>query len=295
MALSTSTLISLGLAAGGAVAGGASTSTSSESRRLLPKPSDLESTLAGSTLGGLSEIERLGRLGEGPGDVGRGLADRRSALDRALAQAESTGGLPTAEDIAAGAGLSGALFQAERERQAQQFNDMQLLSARTAASLGRSGADPVLQAKLRVEQSRQAQELSARQGAAGTEIAMGLPGMRLGFGRERLGLATDVFQQALRNREFLLSQGRSIVDAERNYRLGVSGQSTNVSASPGLGGAIGGALAGYGAGQSLSRYGSGGGGLSTGFTGSPAGAGGVPYAPEYLQGLGTRATRGGYR
>src|SRR5688572_13025140 len=82
-----------------------------------------------------------------------------SNLAAMLDMLKKTGGLPDDADIAAGTSAASKLFAPQREQLKNRFTDQGVEYARKAASMGRDVLDPILQAKMRTEQTRQEGEL----------------------------------------------------------------------------------------------------------------------------------------
>lgn len=172
-------------------------------------------------------------IGAGPGqqDIASALAFNRQVGEQGL--------LPSAGDIARANQYTGDIFAAEREALGQSFYDQTQESMRQRALMGRSGADPILQAKLAQEQTRQERMLGSQERGFAAQFAQGLAG-------QRGDMLNQLAQQAQANRLALLQTGSSLLGAERDFRLQTA-ERTNVnpgSFGKGLAGAIGGAGSG---------------------------------------------------
>lgn len=184
-------------------------------------------------------------------------------------------GLPGQEQISYANNYASKLFDPQRVALQQSFTDQNVQGQRLAARLGRSGADPVLQAKLGIEQTRQQQMLSSQQGAFAAQTANGMPQQQLGMSEALFNVRQNLATQAFNNRSTLLQLGNQLTASERNYRVATATRnnsttgSNNGSSGGGLGGAIAGGLAGAGAGFGAA------GGLSSMFSGSTKSVGGV--------------------
>lgn len=223
----------------------------------LSDPSALENLLSGTggQPGALqSQFQSLSDLvASGPGreDIQAGVESQRG-LAALLAEMQETGGLPQQEDIQSGEAIARRLFGGQRTALEQQFEQQSIQASRQAAIAGRGGADPILQAKLAQEQSRQAALLEAQQGSAAQQLALSLPGQRLGFAGQRADVLTGLGQRALQNRLTLTQLGQSLLGQEREFRVRTA--TKNIQEGGGLGqalsGAISGGIAGFGAMQS---------------------------------------------
>lgn len=237
--------------AGGAIIGGiagsmpdeSSSTSESKSGIKLGKASGLEKYGGRLTQQQLTEMRRLGLAGPGTADVEAGAQAQRD-LAAAFQQAASTGGLPSAADFTAAQGAVNPLFEARRVAQSQAFSDQLTQANRQAAMMGRDLNDPILQAKLAQEQTRQAALLSAEQQGAAGQLALGMPGQRLSYlgqGAQALG---GLSQQAWANRAALLQAGQSVLGAERAFRLEKGQRWTTGNTQSESGGGVKGALTG---------------------------------------------------
>jgi len=235
----------------GGIAGGQKkrTSATSESGINLADPTAFENFLAGGQQGQFSDLQRLVQAGPGQEDVTGGLGASRD-LGALLQQLQSTSGLPTSGDISAAQGITGQLFQPQQVAFQQQLEQARTESDRRRAQLGRGAADPILAAKLAQEAARGQERIGAAQGAATQQLALQLPGQRLGFATQRASLLSGLGSQALQARTGLLGQGSQLLGQQQAFRLGTGTRfgSQAGSSGGGLGGAISGALAGAGAG-----------------------------------------------
>jgi hypothetical protein len=111
------------------------------------------------------------------------------------------------------------LFGARRTALGQSFEDQLMQSNRQAALMGRAQNDPILKAKLAQEQIRQQAMLDAEQGGLATQLAMQLPGQRLGFAQQRSQILGGLATQAMANRQALAALGSGIMNSERGFRL----------------------------------------------------------------------------
>lgn len=207
-----------------------------------------------------AQQRRFGELGglvdRGPGgeDVSAALGAQRGFAAQ-LQAASATGGLPQQQDILQAQQLSSQLFAPQQTALNQLFEDQGIQAQRQAAIMGRSGDDPVLQARLAMEQGRQQQLLGAQQTAQSAQIAAALPGQRLSFAGQRAQVLGGLATQALQNRQALTALGGQLAGQERDFRLATATRrqqqerSVGSRIAGGLSGAFGGLTAGLGAGM----------------------------------------------
>lgn len=271
MALTTGTALALGgLGLAGAIAGSqkdkVTQSTNSLSGIAL---NDQELPTTGSERGYLNNmsgdwgmLRTLIDKGPGASDVGNALDSQRS-LAAMFGQYSQTGGLPGQGDISTSNDLASKLFQAQHLGLQQSFDDQRVQFGRQAAIMGRAPTDPILQAKMAQEQTRQEGMLNANQGAWATQFSLNLPMQRLQFAQGQTEILSQLGQQAVANRSALLSTGTNLLNNERNWRLQGSnkfGQSNSQQESGGgLKGGINGFFAGVGGGLGVMNAMNGGG------------------------------------
>lgn len=226
-----------------------------------------------------------GMVGAGPGQsdvegatgASRGLAD--------MLKAYSEGGfLPGQGDINTSNDIASRLFQGQRTALSQNFSDQLTDANRQAALMGRDPNDPILKAKLAQEQTRQASLLDANQGSFAQQFALSLPGQRLDYANQRVGVMSGLASQAMANRQAIAAMGEGIMNNERNFRMQTAQKygTQATESGGGLKGALTGFLGGAGTGASIA---SGFGGLG-GFGGGAAGAtgGGFAQAQQFFAG-----------
>lgn len=191
----------------------------------------------------------LGLGGAGPGlqEVQSALSGSRN-LQQQFLQASQTGGLPTRQDISTSQGIAGQLFAPQQVALQQNFRRQGIEAGRQAGRLGRSVADPILQARLRQGQLQAQERLGASQGAFAQRFALGLPERRLGFATQANQIGQGLATQAFSNRASLLGLGNQIASADRNLRLGEAKVTTPDKPGGGFGGFLSGGLAGAGTG-----------------------------------------------
>lgn len=271
MALGTIAAIAGGVKAVGGAIAGAGGSKQTTVKNLLPE-SDIERQARNLSSSQLRSLQSLVGSGAGQADVTAGAQAQRDFASQ-LQAASQTGGVPTAADLATGQSFAQSAFAPRQIALQQSFEQQEQRTAQLAAQLGREVDDPILQAKLAQEQTRQQSVLSAEQAAFGTQFAQDTTGRRLEFARQRAGVLAGLGGQAISQTAGLLQASGSILGQERQFRSSVAGETTK--SGGGLGGAITGAIGGFGAGAEIGRDASkifSGGGTSLGrTTGAPTG------------------------
>lgn len=248
MPIGTAGAIALGAgsAIGGIAGAQGNKSTQTSVFNLAPETS-LEAG-ATSTVGtNYGLFEGLINQGAGGQDVATGTQAQRD-LAALLDQYSKSGGLPNAQDISTSQGFAKDIFARRQEELNQSFIQQNTEAQRLAGRLGRPVNDPILQAKLRTGYLNQQDLLNAEKQGFATQTALALPQQRLGYATDRTNLLSGLASQAFQNRAALLEAGSNLLGAERNYRLGRSGQTITAESGGGLGGALSGLLAGAGAG-----------------------------------------------
>jgi hypothetical protein len=197
----------------------------------------------------LSNIRSLLNAGPNDGDYAAGNQSTRD-LASLLKQYSQSGGLPNQNDISQANGIASNLFSARQTALDQSFTDQNTEAQRLAARLGRPINDPILQAKLRTGFIRQSDLLNSEKSSAAQQLALQLPGQRLGYAQQATGVLNNFGNQALANQQYLFGLGNSIGNQERNFRLKTSDKYSNSSTNlwRGLSGAISGAIGGAGSG-----------------------------------------------
>ena len=187
--------------------------------------------------------------GPGQSDIEASLGASRGLADM-LQQYSQGGFLPSESDISTANTQAGNLFQAQRTALSQAFEDQTIEANRRAAIQGRAGNDPILAAKLAQEQTRQSAMLQSQQGSLAQQLAMAMPGQRLGFASDRANLMGGLASQAMANRQAILSLGSQLGGNERNFRFSTADRTNNQSSGGGFGGFMSGMLGGAGMGLS---------------------------------------------
>lgn len=237
-------------AVGGAVSGLSGKTTS---KRLRVGDADIfERRLREAQSGFFDQLRSLTEAGAGRADVASATEAQRDVASRLQTMAQS-GGLPTDDDVKKATEFAHTAFAAQRTRLSQAFDDQRVAAARAAAQLGRETNDPILQAKLAQEQTRQQDVLSARQGAAAQEFALALPGQRLGFAAQRADVLGGLANQAFANRQNLLSIGNQLAQQERKFRIqtGTKEKTQEGSLAQGIMGGLTGLASGFNMGANM--------------------------------------------
>lgn len=166
----------------------------------------------------------------------------------------SKGGfLPGTQDFSNANTFAQQAFAPQQVALQQAFQDQTINANRQAALMGRQGNDPILQAKLALEQTRQQAMLNAQQGSFATQYAQQMPAMRLGYAGQRADVLGGLASQALANRQALASMGSSILGNERNWQYQTAQHYGHQESGGGLKGAIEGGLAGASMGMNMVR------------------------------------------
>lgn len=203
-------------------------------------------------------LQNLANSGANASDVSNALSTNRN-LAQMLSDYSANGGLPNSGDINNANNIASNLFASRQTSLNQSFNDQSVSASRLGAQLGRGGADPVLQAKLQTGFLRQQDTLNAQQQGTAQQIALQIPGQRIGYAQQGAGVTNQLANQAFtnqsnifQNQSYLYGLGNQLGSQARSYRLGTSQTygNTNNSAGGGWAGAISGALGGAGAGLS---------------------------------------------
>jgi hypothetical protein len=155
------------------------------------------------------QMQGFAAKGPGAEDVGNFTGSQRD-LASMLQQYSQGGFMPGQEDISQANTLAGQLFQAQRTAQTQAFQDQMTMANRAAARSGRGVNDPILRNKLAQEQTRQGAMLEAQQGGFAAQYAQSLPGQRLNFAQQRVGVLGDLSNQAYSNQTNLFNTGQAI-------------------------------------------------------------------------------------
>lgn len=189
---------------------------------------------------------------QGPGaqDIQAGYQSQVDFANQ-LQQMAQRGLLPTEADTFYANRTAGQLLAPQQVQLQQSLEDERTRVARLAGQMGRVQGDPILQAKLAQARLQGEAQLGAQQQALATNIAMQLPGQRLGLMEQAAGIRSGLASQALQNRQTLLNLGTGIQSQLQNFRLGSAGSTVTTQSGGGLVGALTGAIGGAGAGLNL--------------------------------------------
>lgn len=239
------TLSAIGAGIGGLAGAFGSNSTQTTQRNLGPAGS-LENYAGQLTEEQLRQLSAMAGAGVGVQDT-QNAADATRNYAAMLQQYSQTGANPNAQDISRSNQLASSLFAPQQLQLQQMFQDQSTQNSRLAAQLGRQVDDPILAAKLAQEQTRQQGGLNAQQGALGTQLSMQAPLDRLGFLGQSADTLNALSQQAFANRQAVAGLGSQVLGQQQQFRLGSADITTNQSSGGGIGGALTGGLAGFGA------------------------------------------------
>lgn len=241
-----------GAALGGlAGAQGDKSSVNSVSGIRVAPETELEKQATKSLQGGLGGFESV--VNAGPG--AQAATDYMSAsgsLQEMLKKYAAGGFMPGQEDFATAGKYAADVFKPQQVMQQQQFEQQSQQAQRLAAQLNRPVNDPIIQAKMRQEQMRQADVLGAQQSSYGAQFAQQLPQQRLSYTQQLADVTGNLASQAMSNRQALLSLGSTLREQDRSYRIATGERygSQEGSSGGGLKGALTGAIGGAGAGLS---------------------------------------------
>lgn len=143
----------------------------------------------------------------------------------------NAGGAPTQQQQQAGQNFAQSMFAPQQTALRQQFIQENQQGARLAASLGRSGADPILQAKLATQQGWEQQQLNAQQGQLAAQSAIGFQQQQMQAANQLYTVQQNLASQAFNNRAALLQMGNQLNNSERSYRIQTAQRSNSSDAS----------------------------------------------------------------
>lgn len=268
----------------GGIAGAAGNKQESTSGLNMGAASGLENSAGGGLSKDYASLRSMfDQGGPNAGDYSKGTQAQRD-FAAMLGQYSKSGGLPGQGDLDTANVFAQRAFDPQRVQMQQGFEDQKVEASRLSASLGRSVDDPILQAKLRSEMMRQQSSLGAQQGAFANQMALQLPGQRLGYAGQQAGVLDDIGQRASANRQLLMSLGSQILGNERAFRMNTAERWGEQKSGGGIEGAMNGALGGMGAGMSMFSAGQGagmwGGGGGGGFSSPIAQQAGMVQMPQ---------------
>lgn len=137
-------------------------------------------------------------------------------------------------------------FAGQRTALEQTFQDQLQSANRQAAISGRGANDPILRARLAVEQSRQSSLLNANQSSAAMNLGRQFSLDQIAVGGQQVNTLNSLANQAYANQQNLFQMGQTALAGERNYALQSAGYEAQRGGGllGGLTGAISGASAG---------------------------------------------------
>jgi hypothetical protein len=236
------TILGIGGAALGALAGSQGQQSSQSYSRQLGPASELERRSGTIMTDSMNQFSDLVGAGPGQKQVQAGLKSQED-LASFLQQMFSNGGLPTQQQMGFANQLTNDVFAPEQMALQQRFQDAQVFGNRQAAKMGRGGADPILMNKLLQEQTRQQQMLGSQMTSFRAQQAQLMPQQQLGFAQQLAQVNSGLASQALANRQALLNMGSQIRNQEQNFRLNTGTSTQSTSSGGGLMGALSGGLA----------------------------------------------------
>ena len=192
------------------------------------------------------ELKKLVAAGGNDSDVSRATGATRSFADM-LAEYAKTGGMPSESDLSTSNRFAESIFNPQRTKLNQVFEDQKVQAARLSASLGRSVDDPILQAKLRTNMMNNMASLESEQGAYGSQLALQMPGQKLGYAQNNVNVLQGLASQAFQNRSALLSLGNQLGNQEYQKRFQESTKHAENVSGGGFKGAVAGGLSGLSA------------------------------------------------
>ncbi len=224
-------------------------------------------------MGAAQSFNNFANAGPGQQDVSNYTGGQRD-LASMLQQYSQGGFMPGQQDISKANDFAGQMFQAQRTQQTQAFQDQLTQANRQAALSGRGVNDPILRAKLAQEQTRQGAMLDSQQGAYAAQYAQSMPGQRLQYAQQRVGVLGDMSNQAWNNQQQRFNMGNAIKGfQDQNRGGGLMGGVNSAMKIGGEGMKIAGSMAGMMMGNPMAA-----GGMASSFKmpemGSSAGFGG---------------------
>lgn len=190
---------------------------------LIKGRSGLEGEASGIQMDQLKQLGQLLTQG-GTEQVAGDLAGQRSesmTLMDMLRQAQQG---PSSQNINSAQNFSNQIFAPQEQAMQQQFKQSETDTSRLAARLGRPVNDPILRAKLAESQGNAMGQLQAQKGAFTAQNAMGFQQQGIDMQSQLAGIRGGLATQALQNRQALMGMGQSLVNQERQFRLGTATQ-----------------------------------------------------------------------
>jgi hypothetical protein len=228
-----------------------SSGTSSSGVNLVPMTS-LGNYAGADTMSALGNYQNLTSYGAGASQVSGALSSQTNLANMYNQYAQS-GGLPNQQQIGQANQYAQNIFAPQQTALQQSFIGAQANEQQQAGILGRSVADPVLQAKLQLGYMQQQQQLSAQQGSFANQMALQLPQNQLAYATQGNQLQQQLAGQAFQNQYNMAGLGQGILQSQQGYQLSSSGHYGNLSSQSGggLAGALSGAMSGFSGGANL--------------------------------------------
>jgi hypothetical protein len=207
---------------------------------------ELQRLLRGETGVGMAQAG-MGADGRVSTQAGAGLYtdsdfNRYTDLARSYLQG---GGVPTAADTSSAQAYAQSMFNPQRVAMQQAFTDQADRVARLSAQLGRPVNDPILQAKLAQEQTRQSAQLEANQGTFAAQQGYDIMG-------NKINLAQSLQNQAMQNR--LQMMGITQGQIQQNLSAAQAGRNTQTQNELSVGDRLSQAFAGGSAGLRAASF-----------------------------------------
>lgn len=235
----------------GAIGGGQRQSTDNLSSVIIDQAGGAERRAGRTASVALRDLQSLSDVQGGTRQVRQANQAAGDLVSR-LQQLAGSDFMPTQEQQRQAASFAETQFASRRMGLDQAFEEQSQRTAQLAAQLGRPVNDPILQARLAQEQTRQLGQLGAEQQAFSTQQAFGIADRQ----REgQIGALESIFNvrqglasQAFRNRQALVELGSQLQAQGQKYRIATSAGNSRAEFGGGVAGATAGAIAGVGAG-----------------------------------------------
>lgn len=170
----------------------------------------------------LRDLITGGGIGQAQGDIAGARQESMTLIDM-LRNAQAG---PSRQNIAQAQNFANQMFAPQEQAMQTQFRQAETDTSRLAARLGRQVNDPILRAKLAQSQADMSGQLQAQKGAFAAQSAFGMQQQGLDLQGQLMNVRGGLASQALQNRQTLLGLGQSLLQQERQFRLGAAGQTT---------------------------------------------------------------------
>lgn len=206
--------------------------------------SALQNQAQGASSSALTAYQNLAAAGPGQTDV-------TAALNASRGYATTLGNFAQngLQNQQQGNLLADQQFAGRRTALEQNFQDQMGSANRQAAISGRGASDPILRARLAVEQTRQSNQLQADQSSAAGQLGRQFSMDQISLGGQQVNTLQGLSQQAYGNQQNLFNMGQLALTSERENAFKVAGY--EAGRGGGVMGAITGALGGASAGISM--------------------------------------------